>query len=71
MSQVSLGVTMNSLRNGSVSQRGEFSTDEAKTWSLGYDFTYRRSDTTMGQVGYIVRRTITGTPMREVPHKRK
>ncbi|HEX7692858.1 MAG TPA: hypothetical protein VF409_00100 [Sphingomonas sp.] len=31
--------------DGSVDQRGEFSTDDGKTWSPGYDFTYRRSAT--------------------------
>ncbi|MGN6819772.1 MAG: hypothetical protein ACTHJR_13985 [Sphingomonas sp.] len=57
--------------DGSVSQRGDFSTDDGKTWSPGYDFTYRHSETTMGQIGYIVRRTITGTPTRKVPRKRR
>ena len=28
--------------DGSVNQRGEFSTDDGKTWKPGYDFTYRK-----------------------------
>ncbi|THD36036.1 MAG: hypothetical protein E7773_08840 [Sphingomonas sp.] len=28
--------------DGSVTQRGEFSTDEGKTWKPGYEFTYRK-----------------------------
>lgn len=35
-------MTVKANPDGSVSQRGEFSSDDGKTWSPGYDFTYRR-----------------------------
>ena len=37
-------MTVKANADGSVDQRGEFSTDDGKTWSPGYDFTYRRSE---------------------------
>jgi len=57
--------------DGSVDQRGEFSTDDGKTWSPGYDFTYRDSEPTGRVVNIIVRRTITGTHIRKAPRKRR
>lgn len=38
-------MTVKANSDGSVNQRGEFSTDDGKTWSPGYDFTYRRRAT--------------------------
>ena len=35
-------MTVNAQPDGSVRQRGEFSTDDGATWNAGYDFTYRR-----------------------------
>jgi len=35
-------MTVSANSDGSVRQRGEFSTDNGKTWKPGYDFTYRR-----------------------------
>lgn len=32
--------------DGSVTQRGDFSTDDGKTWQPGYDFTYRKRSAT-------------------------
>ena len=37
-------MTVRANADGSVDQRGEFSTDDGKAWSPGYDFTYRRSE---------------------------
>jgi hypothetical protein len=64
-------MTLKSM-GGAVSQRGEFSTDDGKTWQPAYDFTYwPRVEAVAGVVTLITRRTITGTPTRKAPRKRR
>jgi hypothetical protein len=53
---------------GAVSQRGEFSTDDGKTWRPAYDFTYRQR---AAVVNVILRRTYIGTLTRKAPRKRR
>jgi hypothetical protein len=60
-------MTLKPGKNGEVSQRGEFSTDDGKTWTLAYDFSYAPRPV----VSYINRRTITGTPTRKAPRKHR
>jgi len=60
-------MTLKPGKNGEVSQRGEFSTDGGKTWTLTYDFSYAPRPV----VSYVIRRTITGTPTRKAPRKRR
>lgn len=63
-------MTLKSM-GSAVSQRGEFSTDDGKTWQPAYDFTYwPRVEAVAGVVTLITRRTITGTPTRKAPRKR-
>ena len=58
--------------DGSVNQRGEFSTDGGKTWQPAYDFTYwPRGEIVAGVVKLVTVRTITGTPTRKAPRKRR
>jgi hypothetical protein len=59
-------------KGSAVSQRGEFSTDNGKTWQLAYDFTYwPRVEAVAGVVTVITRRTITGFPTQKAPRKRR
>ena len=60
-------MTLKPVKNGEVSQRGEFSTDDGKTWTLAYDFSYAPRPV----VSYVIRRTITGTPTRKTPSKHR
>lgn len=39
-------MTVSPNPDGSVTQRGEFSTDDGKTWQPAYDFTYRKRTAT-------------------------
>lgn len=54
-----------------VSQRGEFSTDNGKTWQPAYDFTYwPRVEAVAGVVNVVLVRHYTGVPTRKAPRKR-
>jgi len=64
-------MTVKANTDGSVDQRGEFSTDGGKTWSPGYDFTYWPRLGTRGEVRAITKRVITGIPTRKDPPKRR
>lgn len=57
---------------GAVSQRGEFSTDDGKTWQPAYDFTYwPRVEAVAGVVNVILRREYVGIATRKAPRKRR
>jgi len=60
-------MTLKPGKNGEVSQRGEFSTDDGKTWNLGYDFTYAPRPV----VSYIIHRNIIGISNGKFRRKRR
>jgi len=64
-------MTLGPNPDGSVHQRGAFSTDGGKTWQPAYDFTYRLSGVVTPVVNVIIKRTVTGYVPKKAPRKRR